>query len=140
MLTKSVDTIAAQAAAIDKGALEERERALLLCFFVRWLIQLIWNNCSVAIMLLLCRQILLIFMNPRMQIIFLFSQKVALIVKTHITKVENMVKQLGDLGLPQPKVIVMSKVFSVSPLKYHVVHTAWDSVADVNQNLATLST
>jgi len=79
-------------------------------------------------------------MNPRMQIIFLFSQKVSLIVKTHITKVENMVKQLGDLGFQQPKVIVMSVVLSDLPPKYHVVHTAWDSVADVNQNLATLST
>lgn len=82
MLTKSIDRIAAQAAAIDKGALEELERALLLWFLVRWLIRLIWNNCSVAIMLL-CHQILLIFMNPRMQIIFLFSQKVSLIVRTH---------------------------------------------------------
>ncbi len=51
-----------------------------------------------------------------------------------------MVKQLGDLGLQQPKVIVMSKVLSNLPPKYHVVDTMWDSVADVNQNLATLST
>ncbi len=91
-------------------------------------------------MLPLCRQILLIFMNPRMQIIILFSQKVSLIVKTHITKVENMVKQLGDLALQQPKVIVMSKVLSNLPPKNHVVHAVWDSVADVNQNLAILST
>jgi hypothetical protein len=34
MLTKSVDRIAAQAAAIEKGALEKLERALLLCLFV----------------------------------------------------------------------------------------------------------
>jgi hypothetical protein len=73
-------------------------------------------------MLLLRRQILLIFMNPRMQIIFLFSQKVSLIVKTHITKVENMVKQLGELGIQQPKVIVMSKVLSNLPRKHHFVH------------------
>jgi hypothetical protein len=111
-----------------------------LCLFVWWLIRLIWNSCSVAIMLLLFHQILLIFVNPRMQIIFLFSQKVSLIVKTHITKVENMVKQLWDLGLQQPKVIVMSKVLSNLPAKYHVVHATWDSVADVNQNLTTLST
>ncbi len=91
-------------------------------------------------MLLLCHQILLIFMNPRMRIIFLFSQKVCLIVETHITKVENMVKQLGDLGLQQPKVIVMSVVLSDLPPKYHVVHATWDSVPDANQNLATLST
>jgi len=34
MLTKSIDRIAAKAAAIEKGVLEELKRALLLCFFV----------------------------------------------------------------------------------------------------------
>jgi len=43
--------------------------------------------------------------------------KVSLIVKTHITKVEIMVKQLGDLALQQPKVIVVSKFLSDLPPK-----------------------
>jgi hypothetical protein len=73
-------------------------------------------------------------MNPSMQIIFVFSQKVSLILKIYITKVENMVKHLGDLALEQPNVIVMSKVLSNLPPKNHVVHAVWDSVADVNQN------
>jgi hypothetical protein len=124
MLTKSIDRIAAQAAAIDKGALEELVRALLLCFFVRQLIRLIWNNCSAAIMLLLHRQILLIFMNPRMQIIFLFSQKVSLIVKTHITKVEKMVKQLGDLCLQQPRLLLCPRFFPIYllPIMLYMPH------------------
>jgi len=138
--TKSIDRIAAQAAAIDKGALEELERARLLCFFICWLIRLIWNNCSVAIMLLLCRQILLIFMNPRMQIIFLVLPAKFLWLSKHILlRLRSWWSSLETLLSSNRRLLLCPSFFLIYLLS-SMLCMLRGSVADVLQNSATLST
>lgn len=59
-------------------------------------------------------------------------------VVQHIAKVENMARQLCDLGERISDVTVMAKILGSLPIKYNALITAWDSVNSEQQTIDRL--
>lgn len=56
-------------------------------------------------------------------------------ISQHITKVENMARQLKDLNENISDNAIMAKILGSLPTKYNAVITAWNSVAIADQTL-----
>jgi len=54
-------------------------------------------------------------------------------VAQHIAKIENMARQLKDVGEELSKVMIMAKILGTLPQKFGPLITAWDSVSEANQ-------
>ncbi|XP_033222910.1 uncharacterized protein LOC117176743 [Belonocnema kinseyi] len=59
-------------------------------------------------------------------------------ISQHVAKVENMARQLKDLGEAVSNVAVMAKILGSLPSKYSSLLTAWHSVASDQQTLDNL--
>lgn len=59
-------------------------------------------------------------------------------VSQHIAKVENMARQLKDVGEAVSDVTIMAKILGSLPSKYNAFVTAWDSVEEANQTIFNL--
>jgi len=59
-------------------------------------------------------------------------------VVQHFAKVQNMARQLEDVGEKVSDVAVMAKILASLPSKYNSLITAWDSVDVENQTLNNL--
>lgn len=60
-------------------------------------------------------------------------------VAQHIAKIENMARQLKDLGEVVSDVTIMAKILGSLPSKYNALVTAWDSVDADKQTLENLA-
>lgn len=60
-------------------------------------------------------------------------------VTQHITKVENLARNLKDLGENISDITIMAKVLGSLPSKYNAFVTAWDSVDTEKQTLENLT-
>ena len=60
-------------------------------------------------------------------------------VMKHIAKVENMARQLRDLGKEVSDITLMAKILGSLPLKFNPLVTAWDSVDVDKQTLQNLT-
>ena len=60
-------------------------------------------------------------------------------VEQHISRVENMARQLSDIGEKVSDVMIMAKLLGSLSLKYNALVTAWDSVDVENQTLENLT-
>jgi len=60
-------------------------------------------------------------------------------VSQHIAKVENMARQLKDVGETVSDVTIMAKILGSLPSKYNAFVTAWDSVEEANQTIFNLT-
>jgi len=60
-------------------------------------------------------------------------------VSQHIAKVENMARQLKDVGEAVSDVTIMAKILESLPSKYNAFVTAWDSVEEANQTIFNLT-
>lgn len=56
----------------------------------------------------------------------------------HVSKIENLARQLSDVGEVLSDVAINTKILMTLPEKYNPLITAWDSVAPENQNRANL--
>jgi len=54
-------------------------------------------------------------------------------VAQHIAKIENMARQLKDVGEELSEVMIMAKILGTLPQKFGPLITAWDSVSEANQ-------
>jgi len=54
-------------------------------------------------------------------------------VAQHIAKIENMVRQLKDVGEELSEVMIMAKILGTLPQKFGSLTTTWDSVSEANQ-------
>lgn len=61
-------------------------------------------------------------------------------VAQHIAKIENMARQLSDLGENLSVVTIMAKILGSLPSKFSAFVTAWDSVDPDKQSLESLTT
>lgn len=61
-------------------------------------------------------------------------------VAQHIAEVENMARQLSDLGEKLSDVTIMAKILGSLPSKFSAFVTAWDSVDPDKQSLDSLTT
>jgi len=59
-------------------------------------------------------------------------------IALHVTKVENMARQLRDVGEILSDVTIMAKILGSLPEKYNALITAWDNVENENQTLDKL--
>jgi len=50
-------------------------------------------------------------------------------VVSHIAKIQNMARQLRDVGEAMSDVAIMAKILGSLPSKYNALITAWDSVS-----------
>lgn len=55
-----------------------------------------------------------------------------------VTKIQNLVSQLKDVGEVISDIDVMAKILGTLPSKYNTLVTSWDSVSHENQNIGTL--
>lgn len=60
-------------------------------------------------------------------------------VTQHIAKVENMARQLKDLGEAVSDVTIMAKILGSLPSRFNALDTAWDSVDVDKQTLQDLT-
>jgi len=56
----------------------------------------------------------------------------------HVAKIEEMAKQLSDLGQKQDETVVITKVLTSLPAKYRHVISAWDSLPKIEQTMINL--
>lgn len=61
-------------------------------------------------------------------------------VAQHIAKVENMARQLRDVGEVISDITIMAKILGSLPSKFNAFITAWDNVDAVNQTVQILTT
>jgi len=59
-------------------------------------------------------------------------------IALNVTKVENMARQLRDIGETLSDVTIIAKILGSLPEKYNALITAWDSVENENQMLDRL--
>jgi len=59
-------------------------------------------------------------------------------VAQYVTKVENMARQLKDVGEELSHVMIMAKILGTLPQRFGPLITAWDSVSENNQTLNNL--
>lgn len=60
------------------------------------------------------------------------------LISQHVAKVENMVRQLKDLGEMVSDVAIMATILGSLPSKYSSLITAWDSVVNDQRTLENL--
>jgi len=60
-------------------------------------------------------------------------------VAQHIAKVENMARQLKDVGEKVTDITIMAKILGSLPAKFSAFVTAWDSVEANNQTFESLT-
>lgn len=56
----------------------------------------------------------------------------------HVSKIENLAKQLNDIGEKVSDTMIMAKILSTLPVKFNPFISAWDSVVLENQTLIHL--
>ncbi|EZA46813.1 hypothetical protein X777_01500 [Ooceraea biroi] len=59
-------------------------------------------------------------------------------VVSHVAKVQNLARQLADVGENLSEVTVMAKILGSLTSKFSIFQTKWDSVDPERQNLASL--
>ncbi|XP_032684604.1 uncharacterized protein LOC116850428 isoform X2 [Odontomachus brunneus] len=59
-------------------------------------------------------------------------------VMQHVSKIENLARQLNDVGEVLSDVAINTKILMTLPEKFNPLITAWDSVATENQTRANL--
>ena len=59
-------------------------------------------------------------------------------IPQHVAKVENIARQLKDIGEEVSDTMIMAKLLSTLPTKYNTFASVWDSVDAVNQTLSNL--
>ncbi|KAG5317910.1 COPIA protein, partial [Pseudoatta argentina] len=59
-------------------------------------------------------------------------------IAQHVAKIENMARQLKDVGEELSDVMIMAKILGTLPQKFSPLVTAWDSVSEANQSRANL--
>lgn len=59
-------------------------------------------------------------------------------VAQHVAKIENMARQLKDVGEELSEVMVVAKILGTLPSKFNALVTAWDSVSEQNQKKEVL--
>lgn len=59
-------------------------------------------------------------------------------VAQHVAKIENMARQLKDIGEKLSEVIIIAKILGTLPLKFNALVTAWDSVSERDQKKEAL--
>lgn len=60
-------------------------------------------------------------------------------IMLHSSKIENIARQLRDLGENVSDITIMAKIIGSLPLKFSAFVTAWDSVNANNQTLHMLT-
>lgn len=61
-------------------------------------------------------------------------------VASFMSKMDEIVKQLSDLGTEVPQTMIMTKILTALPPSYNHFHSAWESTAEKERNLNNLRT
>jgi len=54
-------------------------------------------------------------------------------VAQHVAKIENMARQLKDIGEKLSEVTIIAKILGTLPSKFNALVTAWDSVSEIKR-------